>query len=91
MNLKPGETDARKILATLAAAVSGGIFSNWLSHRFGGEFKPAGARSTRGAAEIIGELRAFYSQRPRPWRAHQHIRSARRGPVYDKWHKANVR
>ena len=90
MNLKPGETDARKILATLAAAVSAGMFSNWLSHLFGGAFQPAGARSTRSDAEIIAELRAFYCKRPRPWRAHQRVRSTRRGPVYDKLLKARA-
>lgn len=55
--------------------------------RYGKNYRRGIARSTRGDAQIIGELRAFYRRRPRPWRWHGNRPRARHaaGPInYDR-------
>lgn len=52
--------------------------------KYGTAYRRGVARSTRREAQIIGDLRAFYRQRPRPWRwhgNHQRVRHAR-GPIH---------
>ncbi len=66
--IKPGERNTRKLLAAMAAVVAAGIH---VGHFFRGAGNQHGfSRSARKPSEIVGELKAFYSRRPRPWRWH---------------------
>ena len=44
------------------------LFSDYSFRTHYNHKRKPGAVSTRSAKEIVGELRAFYAQRPRPWR-----------------------
>jgi hypothetical protein len=66
MNLKPGETNTRKLLAAMASAVAKGIEISFFFRGAGEHHKLA--RSRRSSDQVIGEVRRFYAARPRPWR-----------------------
>ena len=68
---KRTNTDARGFIEKFLGLVAG------YSHHSGRSHKRYGPKSSgRSAAAIVGEVRAFYSQRPRPWRWHGNQRRA---------------